>query len=1039
MTFNFSSIANCIRKPWASLALIAAWLLSSLAAAAPPTTPAAGLRENTPAIHALVGARIVVAPGRVIEKGTIVLRNGTIVAVGADVPPPADARVWKLEGKTIYPGFIDAYQEIDVPAAADHPGGGYWNHNIVAHARAGESYKPDLGLNKKLRGQGIAARLVAPSGGIIKGTSALVCTGDEQGPETVLRSPVAMHLRLQPPPGGSRDGYPNSPMGAMALVRQSLLDAGWYRQAWQAYDSNASQTRPQRSLALEALQTAAEGGLPLVIDTPNELYFLRADGLGREFDRTVIVRGSGREYRRLDAIKAASRTIILPLQFPDPPQVDSPEFARAVPLEDLMHWDIAPENPGRLEAAGLKLVFTTEGLKDRDHFLEAIRTAIARGLTAEGALRALTTNAAELYQVADRLGTLDVGKHGNLVVTDGDLFAKGTKVLETWVDGNRYENAAAPLFDLRGSWDVTLQLPDGQPQTAVLKLEGDAAHPGGKLTVGDKQAGLSSAALEDSRFRVTLKGEPLGWPGVVRLSVAVTGDAGGETLVGGVTWADGRETNLSAARSVPPATAEETPAEKPEEKPGEPDKPDEASSKTPAETAAVPPPRRAWFPVVYPLSSQGLAAPPAQPGAVLFKNATVWTSGPQGTIENCSVLVEAGQIKAVGPGLTAPAGAVEIDCSGKHLTAGVIDCHSHIATDGGINESGQTITAEVRIADFINPNDPNIYRQLAGGVTAVNVLHGSANTIGGQNQVIKLRWGSLPEEMKFAAAPPGIKFALGENVKQSNGGGDGSRYPQSRMGVEQLVLDAFRAAQAYQRTWDKWRASQQGPPPRTDLELEALVEVLQGKRLIHCHSYRQDEILAFLRTCRGFGVRVATLQHVLEGYKLADVMAESGVGGSTFSDWWAYKFEVYDAIPYNAALMHGAGVVVSLNSDFPELARRLNLEAAKAVKYGGVEPVEALKMVTFNPARQLGVDAKVGSIEPGKDADLALWSHSPLSTYTRCEQTWIDGRKYFDLQSDLAQRPQAESKRAALVQRILNPEAAAPSLDPNKSAAPPAL
>jgi N-acetylglucosamine-6-phosphate deacetylase len=390
-------------------------------------------------------------------------------------------------------------------------------------------------------------------------------------------------------------------------------------------------------------------------------------------------------------------------------------------------------------------------------------------------------------------------------------------------------------------------------------------------------------------------------------------------------------------------------------------------------------------------------------------------------LRGASVLVEKGKIKAIGKDVPVPEGAVVVDATGKHITPGLIDCHSHTATDGGINESGQTISAEVRIGDFVNPNDVNIYRQLAGGLTTVNILHGSANTIGGQNQVIKHRWGALPEEMKFAAAPPGIKFALGENVKQSNWGDRFvSRYPQTRMGVEQLVLDAFRATRHYQKTWAAWRENPQGIPPRKDLELEALSEVLDGKRWIHCHSYRQDEILAFLRTCAAFGVRVGTLQHVLEGYKLADLIAAQGVGGSSFSDWWAYKFEVYDAIPYNGSLMHDAGVVVSFNSDSNDLARRLNTEAAKAVKYGGVPEEEALKFVTLNPAKQLRIDAHVGSLEPGKDADLAVWNNPPLSTLALCEQTWIDGRKYFDRQEDLSARQLAESMRAALVQRILS-------------------
>jgi N-acetylglucosamine-6-phosphate deacetylase len=305
-------------------------------------------------------------------------------------------------------------------------------------------------------------------------------------------------------------------------------------------------------------------------------------------------------------------------------------------------------------------------------------------------------------------------------------------------------------------------------------------------------------------------------------------------------------------------------------------------------------------------------------------------------------------------------------------------------------------------------------------VTTANILHGSANPIGGQNQVIKMRWGGLPEEMKFNEAPTGIKFALGENVKQSNWGERyTSRYPQTRMGVEQLIRDEFHAARAYRYAQLMWRRNAEGLPPRHDLELEAVAEVIEGKRLIHCHSYRQDEILAFMRVCEEFGVRIATLQHILEGYKLADVMKAHGASGSSFSDWWAYKFEVYDAIPYNGALMHQAGVLVSFNSDDAELARRLNLEAAKAVKYGDIPPIEAIKFVTINPAKQLGIDQQVGSIEPGKSADLALWSGPPLSVYSRCEETWVDGRKYFDRAADLARRDQIRKMRADLVQKIL--------------------
>src|SRR5207244_7499396 len=327
------------------------------------------------------------------------------------------------------------------------------------------------------------------------------------------------------------------------------------------------------------------------------------------------------------------------------------------------------------------------------------------------------------------------------------------------------------------------------------------------------------------------------------------------------------------------------------------------------------------------------------------------------------------------------------------------------------NEATLPSTAMVRIGDVVNSEPVNIHKQLAGGLTTLNLLHGSANPIGGQNAILKLRDGASPEGMKFAGAPPGIKFALGENVKQSNWGDrKTNRFPQTRMGVRTFFANRFAAAQEYLKEWDDYSKAGQVSvrlPPRRNLELEAIGEILQGKRWIHCHSYRQDEVLAFLRTMESFGVKVGTLQHILEGYKVADEIAKHGAGGSTFSDWWAYKFEVYDAIPHNGSLMRDRGVVVSFNSDSSELARRLNPEAAKAVKYGGTPEAEALKFVTLNAAKQLHMDQYVGSLEPGKDADFAVCSKSPLDSRTVCLQTWIEGKKYFD-------RGVAEQRAASL-------------------------
>jgi N-acetylglucosamine-6-phosphate deacetylase len=400
----------------------------------------------------------------------------------------------------------------------------------------------------------------------------------------------------------------------------------------------------------------------------------------------------------------------------------------------------------------------------------------------------------------------------------------------------------------------------------------------------------------------------------------------------------------------------------------------------------------------------------------MFRGATVWTSGPAGTLENADVLIRDGKIEQVGVGLAIPEGCDVVDVTGKHISPGLIDCHSHMATDGGVNESGQTITAEVRIADFIDNSDISIYRQLAGGLTTANILHGSANPIGGQNQVIKLRWGASMAEMLFAGAPAGIKFALGENVKRTRG-----RYPDTRMGVEQIIRDQLLAAREYALAKQAYQAGiRNGLPPRIDLQLEALAQVVEGTRWIHCHSYRQDEIVALLDVLDEFGIRIGSLQHILEGYKVADRIREHGGTASSFSDWWAYKVEVFDAIPHNGAIMHNEGIVVSFNSDDAELARHMNTEAGKAMKYGQVPADEALKFVTLNPAKQLRIDDRVGSLEVGKDADLVVWSGPPLSTLSRCEQTWVDGRCYFSLEQDAALRNRDAAWHAALVQKVLN-------------------
>jgi imidazolonepropionase-like amidohydrolase len=418
------------------------------------------------------------------------------------------------------------------------------------------------------------------------------------------------------------------------------------------------------------------------------------------------------------------------------------------------------------------------------------------------------------------------------------------------------------------------------------------------------------------------------------------------------------------------------------------------------------------------------AAPPADaPPVVLIQNATVLTVT-KGTIEHGSVLIKDGKISEVGTDVKAPSGAQVIDGTGMFVTPGIIDCHSHIAVDGSVNEGSISVSSIANIAEVLDSDDIAIYRDLAGGVTTANVLHGSANSIGGQTIVIKLRWGQPAAKLPFEGALPGIKFALGENPKRSNFSIRGAerRYPASRMGVEETIRAAFTEARDYKSSWDTYNKKVAAGeknliPPRRDLRLDPLVEVLEGKRYVHSHCYREDEILMLLRVAKEFGFKVRTLQHVLEGYKVADEIAAAGTGASTFSDWWAYKVEAYDAIPYNAAIMTKRGVVVSINSDDAEEATHLNQEAAKSMKYGGLTHDEALKLVTINPAIQLGIDKRVGSIEVGKDADLVIYNHDPLSAYAVVQKTLIDGRVYFDRQKDIASRADLEKEKKALLEK----------------------
>lgn len=980
-------------------------LFSTIACLAQVTTaPKQGIRENDPRTHALTNARIVIAPGKSIENGTLLIREGMIVEAGPSVKVPADARVWDLTGKIVYPGFIDAYSRIGLPESLqpeplrpeidyDDPnakpkeiprettkGMHSWNAMVIPERKAADYLNLNKKTTRKLRDLGFASALVVPGRGIFRGSSALINLRDTDVTTSILAPLVAQHIAFD---FNRRDdaAYPNSLMGCIALIRQNFLDASWYQAAQDAYRKNPGTTeRPETNASLATLAEQAQRKQPTVFETEDELQLLRALRIADEFKLKPILRGNGYEYRVRKSLTTTKTPIILSLDFPKVPEIERPDRALEYQLDELQHWDRAPSNPARLAEAGIPIAFTTEKLeRPEKEFWSRIRLAVRRGLSPDSALAALTTAPAEMFGVADRLGTIAPGRIANLVVANGDLFSTDAKVLTTWIDGYYFDTDAATERDPRGKWDLT-----SEGKTVPLTV-------GGELERLEAKLAGETATLSTKDDVVVLivpaksfeKGDG---------SIRFTGRIAGEAITG-----SGETPTGTAIRWTARRTSAYTPVKKPDEKTSPLDKPLD-------------------LPEAYPAGAFGRFAPPEQPHSLLIQGATIWTSSSHGTIQNADLLVVDGKISAVGTGLKAPAGTSVIDGKATHITPGIVDCHSHTGISQGVNEASHAVTCEVRIGDVLDPTDINIYRQLAGGVTSANVLHGSANPIGGQNQVIKLRWGSLPEELKFADAVPGVKFALGENVKQSNWGDKfTTRYPQTRMGVEQLIRDRFRAALEY----DAASKKKDGLPFRRDLQLEALLEVVNGKRLVHCHAYRQDEMLMLMGLADEFKFKIGTFQHVLEGYKIADEIAKHGAGGSTFADWWAYKWEAFDAIPDNAAMMLSRGVVTSVNSDSDDLARRLNTEAAKSTKYAYLSEEEALKLVTIYPARQLRIDAKTGSLETGKDADFVIWNGSPLSNYTSVKQTWIDGRKYFDRAEDTEARKTVAAQREALIQKAL--------------------
>ena len=949
-------------------------LLSILSILNAQVGPSKALHRNPPRAWALTNATIHAAPGKTIEDGTVVMRDGIITGVGAKVKIPKQATIIDMDGKHIYAGFIESWLDVKT-VKKDTSLQANWNSNMRAYLKGADLFHPKEKSLKELHGLGFTTAHVTPKGGIFQGSSGLVQLG--QIPK-VLSNNVAQVVEYAAGGWGAKE-YPTSLLGAIAFIRQGFLDADWYSKSQGILAKYPDGNEPiQADRSLEELSIAKRNKQPFVFRTGNELYIDRSSNIADEFELNLWIMGNGYEYRRIEEMPASF--MIVPLNFPAKPDVVDPQNALQYSTEQLKHWDMAPDNAAKLADAGFQFALTSAELKDKKDFRKNLSRAVNRGLNESAALAALTTNPAKEFGQAKRLGKVAPGFIANLVVTDGNYFDEKSKVQSVWIDGNEYEVAPDPLVDAVGDWTL---IEGSNSWTLSVKADG------GSLNVDEKKLKLANYKLDQDRISFSVNADTILQKDVTRFKGTITGGK----ATGYVFYPDGSSSDWTAV-------LDSIKTEK-----GKKSKKESASNLS----------------LVFPEGAYGLDEDVPSPKTILINDATIWTSGEKGVLKEYDILIQDGKVKKIAINISLPRGnALIIDGTGKHVTPGLIDAHSHMAGES-INEGFQNVTAEVRMRDVIEPNDVAMYRALAGGLTTINLLHGSANPIGGQNVVMKLRWGSFSDDLIFKPAPQGIKFALGENVKRVRSYG---RYPETRMGVEQVIRDAFMAARDYKKSWDIYnkdaKLKRSAIPPRRDLELDAMVEIMEGKRLVHSHSYRQDEILMLTRIAEDYGFTMATFQHVLEGYKVAERLAEHGAGASTFSDWWAYKYEVVDAIPYNGTLMTNAGVTVSFNSDSDELARRMNLEAAKAVKYGGLDEAEALKMVTINPAKQLKIDRYVGSLEVGKDADFTIWSGHPLSSYSICEQTWIEGKQYFSLEQDQYFRQRDAKLRNDLIQKILS-------------------
>ena len=927
-----------------------------------------------------------------LGEASMLIKEGKIVAIGENIEIPEDVTTFDLKGKIIYPSFVDIHTSYGLPEPdpptmfnfmqpekikPNNKGAYNANESIRSANNVVEIFEIKKDDAKAMRELGFGAVLTFNPDGLARGTSALVSLNDKNVNQTIINDRTAAHFSFNK--GSSSQMYPISIMGRIALLRQTHYDALWYRnqQSEQFYDES-----------LEAYIKSEQ--LPQIFSVTNLLNLFRADKMGDELGKQYIIKGSGQEYQRIDEVKSMDAPLIIPINFPAPPDVTDPFEALDVSLEKMKHWELAPTNLGSLEKKGINFAISTTDLKDKTKFWPNLRKAIKYGLTEEAALKALTETPARLIKADDKIGQLKPGLLANFIICTNSIFSDSVKIHENWVLGKRFVLSPIDTSDYSGAYELSLndtlyQMEvSGKPGSYEFKIiKNDTVDIKVTAKIETKFVNLDFAPKSDGQ------------------SIRLTGWIDQKDMSGSGQLVDGTWIKWTAKYTGPV-----------KEKKGKDDITTEKGEKSEDEKEESP------GQVIFPFTAYGDTILPKRQDLII-KNTTVWSNESAGVLNNTDVLIRNGKIEKIGKSLKSSNARI-IDGTGKHLTPGIIDEHTHIALSN-VNDVAVN-SAMVRMEDVINSTDISIYRQLSGGVTAAQLLHGSANPIGGQSAIIKLRWGETSENLLINGADKYIKFALGENVKRSISPVS-IRYPQSRMGVEQVFMDGFTRAKEYGERWKKYNKlssteKAKTVPPRRELDLEPLLEIIKGERFITCHSYVQSEINMLMKVAEKFDFTVNTFTHILEGYKVADKLKKHGAGASSFSDWYNYKFEVIDAIPYNAAILRSQGIVTAINSDDAEMGRRLNQEAAKSIKYGDMQEEDALKMVTLYPAKLLHLDHRMGSIKVGKDADVVLWSDHPLSIYARAEKTIIDGTIYYDIEKDQNMREWIEKERARLIQKI---------------------